>query len=321
MNHALSSILDEHERVDKMQRVDERVFLCAVEREFFNSGEVLRAAKAAHINVKDCISGRVSDLPVLPIRTCSEFYVKKHTTSQIPYMHGHDFYELIYVISGKCVQCFPDRPPLTLGEGQCCLLAPGAVHSLGKSNPSDAILKFVIPSQLFAFTGGQVLGNLTKGGVAVFTATPPEALFAALKLLQLCSGETAFKDVLVRSYLSVLFASLATPKEQLCAIAIQLGSYLNYNLNSASLSDLAARLGYNANYLGRLIKTRTGKSFSQHLAQRRMEYASRLLVSTDLPIEEIACRAGYAGASGFYKQFVSFTSMKPSEYRSLISKK
>lgn len=318
MQESFSTILNRHEADDRRQANEERLIKAAIKREFANGKEISETADRLKISVKDFIEGKISDFPVIPVRQSDGFYVKKHTESQIPYYHSHKFYELIYVHRGKCLQRFKDGSALCLTAGQCLLLLPNAVHLIEKSKSSDVILKFVIPCNLFDETGGKVLGNRLSGATIFFDYVSENAEFAMLKLLQEQYGNVQFRDLIIQSYLTIIFSELVNSQKCDIAIETMLEGYFEENIKTASLSEFAARQNYNVNYVSRLIKNRTEKSFSELLSLFRINRAKKLLTESALTIEDIAFAVGYSNASGFYKKFFSALGMKPSDYRNIL---
>ncbi len=91
--------------------------------------------------------------------------------------------------------------------------------------------------------------------------------------------------------------------------------YLSENLSDASLSELADTLGYSETYTGTMVKRLLGKPFSVLLEDKRCERAAELLTGTDLPIEEIIYRVGYANESFFRRLFRERYQKSPLEFR------
>ena len=94
--------------------------------------------------------------------------------------------------------------------------------------------------------------------------------------------------------------------------------YFSLNLKTTSLSDFAESLGYSSGYVGRMIKEKTGNSFSELLSRYRIESAKKMLETTDLSVENISLEVGYLNPSGFYKQFCALYGMTPKEYRNMF---
>ena len=64
-----------------------------------------------------------------------------------------------------------------------------------------------------------------------------------------------------------------------------------------SLDLLADVFHLNPQYIGQLFKNEIGVNFLSYLTNIRMERAKKLLVSTDLPVSEVAQRSGYADSA------------------------
>lgn len=91
----------------------------------------------------------------------------------------------------------------------------------------------------------------------------------------------------------------------------------NYVYNF-SLEDLAEIFGYNAKYLGRLFKHRTGTTVNKFCNMLRIEEAKRLLTETDMRITDIALQTGFNNISYFNYVFSGETGKSPGAYRSDI---
>lgn len=327
MEGAFTAMLNGQEREDRAAAASEEEIAAAVRREFSNAEELLAAARALHLTGRNFFTSEgLENFPLLPVRTADAFSVKKHTTSQRPYLHGQDFYELICVLGGSCAQVFGDGSALRLGEGQGCLLAPGAVHRIGRSGAKDVILKLVIPPALFESTGAAALSGArneseagAKSGVRLFRKLTAGAQYLLFCLLEEERRADALTRLRVPACLTLLFTELARGGQCADAEAEELlRAYFAEDLRGASLAGFARRLHYSANYAGRMIRRRTGESFSAHADRFRLQAAAKLLAQTELPVGEVAARIGYADASGFYKRFCAAYGMTPGEYRKMF---
>ena len=86
---------------------------------------------------------------------------------------------------------------------------------------------------------------------------------------------------------------------------------------SADLSPklLAKSQGVTLGYLSTVFKKETGKTISEYVRTRRMEYAEHLLKTTNLQIQTIALHCGIMDAQYFSKQFKKERGVTPFEYR------
>ncbi len=84
---------------------------------------------------------------------------------------------------------------------------------------------------------------------------------------------------------------------------------------SVSNEDIAAALGHEACYLNRTVKLYTGSSIHRLLNKKRVEEGVKLLLATDLSVDEIAERVGFCSASHFSKRCKDILGNSPSFYR------
>lgn len=92
--------------------------------------------------------------------------------------------------------------------------------------------------------------------------------------------------------------------------------YIDENIHRPITNrELGDRLGYNPNYLNRLMLCHTGLSLHQYVLQRRLTLARALLVTTQLPVSEIAINLGFHSASHFSGFFKKATGTTPAQFR------
>ena len=80
-------------------------------------------------------------------------------------------------------------------------------------------------------------------------------------------------------------------------------SYLETDVRTATLSELAEKLGLSVPYLSKRVRELCGLTFSQLLQEARFKEAIRLLDETDLPVGDIIIAVGYENTSFFHNQF------------------
>jgi AraC family transcriptional regulator, regulatory protein of adaptative response / methylated-DNA-[protein]-cysteine methyltransferase len=86
-------------------------------------------------------------------------------------------------------------------------------------------------------------------------------------------------------------------------------------LDDANVDELAGRLGIGARHLSRLFQRHVGASPVQTARTLRLHRAMRLLDETELPITEIAYRAGFNSVRRFNAAFVDLYRLPPSDLR------
>lgn len=86
-------------------------------------------------------------------------------------------------------------------------------------------------------------------------------------------------------------------------------------LDTGKVGDLAGRLGVGSRHLARLFVDHVGASPIQTAQTLRIGRAKRLLDETDLPITEIATRAGFGSVRRFNAVFMKLYGRPPSQLR------
>jgi AraC family transcriptional regulator of adaptative response / DNA-3-methyladenine glycosylase II len=88
-------------------------------------------------------------------------------------------------------------------------------------------------------------------------------------------------------------------------------------LDREGIEELAARLGIGARHLDRLFRRHIGASPLQVARTMRVQRAKRLLDRTELPMAEVAARAGFASLRRFNTVFAEAYKRPPSAIRRL----
>lgn len=89
----------------------------------------------------------------------------------------------------------------------------------------------------------------------------------------------------------------------------------HYTEEDLSLSATAFSVGVSANYLSSIFSQNMERTFTGYVTEKRMEYAKKLLRSTDLSAAAIARKAGYKDSHYFSYVFKKTQKVSPKEYR------
>ena len=88
-----------------------------------------------------------------------------------------------------------------------------------------------------------------------------------------------------------------------------------YTYDTFLPSQLAAELHISYSHCAHVIKKKTGLSISLYIQKFRLQKAKELLLSTDLPIKQIAYQSGFNSPSYFSRLFKDVFGVSPSEFR------
>ena len=89
----------------------------------------------------------------------------------------------------------------------------------------------------------------------------------------------------------------------------------SWNDPTLTLDAIAAELFVNTNYLRQLFKKRTGIPFVRYIREYRLRQAQKLLLQTDLQVQQVAERVGYEDSRYFTNCFRDQFGQSPSEYK------
>jgi AraC family transcriptional regulator, transcriptional activator of pobA len=70
-----------------------------------------------------------------------------------------------------------------------------------------------------------------------------------------------------------------------------------------SLKDVARAVSLSPGHLTTVVRRKTGRTVVEWIAERRLAQAWRLLVETDLAVEEVGHRVGYGDPTYFVRSF------------------
>lgn len=99
-----------------------------------------------------------------------------------------------------------------------------------------------------------------------------------------------------------------------------LDGFIDAHYIDVTLKQAADFFGFNENYFSTLVKNKTGKSFVDHVNERRMIEAKRLLAQPDMSLKEVIHAIGYTSKSFFYKKFSEYYGTTPAAMRQQLFK-
>ena len=93
--------------------------------------------------------------------------------------------------------------------------------------------------------------------------------------------------------------------------------FVKSNLSSEDLNrnTIADAIHMNPDYLSYLFHKQSGMLLNTYITNERINAAKKLLMTTDMSLQEIADATGFSNSSYFHKQFKKVTSVTPQQYR------
>ncbi len=236
--------------------------------------------------------------------------------------HCHDFFEILYVISGSG-KYIVEGAEYKVCPRTLMLIRPLAYHHL-VLDKSCVYERFLIhfPKSALSPDALKLLENMTSSNEESGNYYPPRALgnaaISVFDRFDFASGlpETE-KDAYTRNLLSELIILLsAAGGEKMVQNEDELGArvirYLNGNIErDISLDKLAKRFFVSKYYLCRAFKKHNGVSVHGYINYKRIMYAKQLIESGE-SASGAAYKVGFGDYSAFYRAYVKIVGRSPS---------
>ena len=257
-------------------------------------------------------------------------------------LHFHEQYEVGICNEGDSI-FIVDNAYYYVSAGDAIFIPPGVHHfsrSLSKEQPCLCEFIYIRPQKVRELIAAltkdteQAERILAHGESAIppvlHNATEHKALTQLTELVRLCHVERPSLDALIPLKLSAFLVerysdtlmksddfhpdgkAVSKGDDLICAIAEHLS--IHYDRED-TVSELAAMCHLSESQFSRRFIRVFGLSPIAYKHRIRSNVAIELLYHTDLSLQEISLRLGYATYTDFYRMFKKHHSLSPSEYR------
>lgn len=248
--------------------------------------------------------------------------------------HKHDYIEIYFVHSGTGTETI-NGTTYELNPGTLVLILPFQIHQL-----------FVLPSKELAITKiafsldsifnsngfGRDLYQLIFSehpSVIHLNTTSISIISPILEtLIDEQSTQSIWKDKMLQTKLTELLITLDRYRCKLNDVQHTLEKssikqtiwdivYFIHRHSSEviTLETLSSQFHLNKNYISGAFSKYFGQSFISFLTELRLRNACSLLLSTDLPITDIAYQCGFPTYNSFSRSFLKLKGMTPRDFR------
>lgn len=232
----------------------------------------------------------------------------KHAKNWVIAPHYHPWFELNYVSKGSLYTTI-DGYEFLINEGESYMIPPGILHSHRHNKVGDdgICIRFSLNSD-------------AENPIVAALSVPVKAPFrSGIENMDISGGfygiQAAFISWLVRLFETQNNAVLPanTAKN---AFSAQVILYLEeYYQRKIKVSDIANTLNTSYRTLARRFLNETGMTISEKLTQIRIKHAKQLLLTTKLPLYDIAAATGFENEFYFSKVFKQKENITPKTYR------
>ena len=250
--------------------------------------------------------------------------------------HTHDYVEMVYMCSGETTHIV-NGTHIRLAQGNLLLLNQGVTHEICRANAQDVAINFIVLPDFFqtslAVIGEEetplrrflvdcLCGLNTGPGFLIFDVSQVVPIQNLIEnLLWTLLQETPSKRIVSQMTMALLFLQLLGHTDMLLtedseeAAVIQVLRYVESNYRTGSFGEIAQQLHYDASWLSREIKRKTGKTYTQLLQEKRLAQAAFLLKNTNRNVSDISVAVGYENISYFHRIFSATYGKTPKHYR------
>ncbi len=261
--------------------------------------------------------------------------IRPHTRFVAFPEHTHDYVEMVYMCTGQTRHTVNGTPVL-LQRGELLMLGQNARQSIEAAGEGDLAVNFIVRPAFFSgtlpFLGEEetplrrflvsCLTGENETGYLLFHVAdilPIQNLIE--NLLYTLLENAPNKRGILQMTMGLLFAQLVNhtqvlqfgTQEQNAVVSVL--RYLEEHYRDGSLTDIAGRLHYELPSLSRLIRQKTGRTYTELLQEKRLSQAAWLLRNTDRKVDEIANAVGYENISYFHRLFSARFGLSPRRYR------
>jgi len=250
--------------------------------------------------------------------------------------HTHDYVEVIYMCSGETTHIVNGKQ-IRLEQGDLLFLNQSATHEVCQAGQQDVAVNFIVLPEFFSaplsmigeeetplrkFLVDCLCGQNSGTGYLYFDVSEVKPIQNLLEnLLWILIQETPAKRKISQMTMALLFMQLLGHTETLNtddqddAVVWQVLRYVESSYVRGSFTELAKQLHYDASWLSREIKRKTGKTYTQLVQEKRLAQAAFLLRNTNRNVSDIAYAVGYENISYFHRIFAESYGKSPKHYR------
>ena len=252
-----------------------------------------------------------------------EFFILYNETRPLQYpLHIHSYIEYVHVIKGIVGMQIGEKD-YALEPGDIALVFPNIPHKYRSLSAAHEIQFYIMNSsvEILPMHKMDLLGKYPHMPVVHPSPLHADILYAEKRLFELTAKpeNTPMISSLTSLLLCHIFPMLSlnnfesTPPLDLTSKII---AYIGNNFQEEiTLPLLAKKFGVGKYTLSRIFSNVLGISLPAYLNSLRMDYATYLLLRTDMDIINVAMESGYHNQQTFNRIFKSAKGCTPKEYR------
>ncbi len=249
--------------------------------------------------------------------------------------HTHNYVEIVYMCQGTTTHTV-NGTKICLHPGELLMMAQGVRQAIEPAGEQDIAVNFIVRPEFFRGTlpylGEEktplrsfILDCLSEGKRAGYLYFQVADILPVQNLLENLVWTTLNPPLNRREVqqmtMGLLFTNLMSYTERLRLESseeetiVSILRYMEEHYRDGSLTELADSLHYDLSVLSRLVKEKTGKTYTELLQEKRLGQACWMLEHSDVRVEDIGRAVGYENLSYFHRVFRETRGCSPKKYR------
>lgn len=242
--------------------------------------------------------------------------------------HYHPYYELFYVLEGKC-RMFVEHSLYIIKAGELLIIPPSTLHRTQYEDKVERITFSFTPlwaKETEFITGPAFLREKLCSGKLIFndgTRAELEKIF--FQLLKENDVNDDYSEINRKSLLLQLLTFIARNYNQKSGeslinsteLSIQNAAAYIFNnyMEDITLQAAAEIAGMRDTYFSRKFQEVTGYGFKEYLTNIRIQHSQEMLVNSGLTITQIALACGFTNSNYFGDAFKKCMGISPRDFR------
>ena len=239
-------------------------------------------------------------------------------------LHNHDFFELEVVCSGRLIYEV-NGAKTELSKGDVIAVSPGDIHQY-TCLESAMVLRFAVLFKDACSTVQRMISSVEFPFCSHLSEDRlSETISIFEKLMSAVKTNGEFDSEIIGAWATVFLNLCSEARESLgnkqsdsYKYVARARMYIAENCTTQlTLVEVAKDVSLTPSYFSRIFSEINGRSFVEYLAEKRVEHAKKMLISTDVSITDIAFSSGFGSFSSFSRIFLRQVGVTPREFRKL----
>ena len=265
--------------------------------------------------------------------------VRPHTRFVHFPKHTHNYVEVIYMCSGQTRHLINEEEVI-LKQGELLFLGQNSIQEIDAAGENDIGVNFIILPAFFdealkmigqeenplrdfivECLKGSDSGKIGYLHFKVADILPIQNLLE--NLIWTIVNNQQNKRSINQITMGLLFLQLMNYTEKIVVgknaanedLILTVLRFVEENYKDGELTALAEALHYDVYWMSKMIKKKTGKTYTELVQRKRIQQAAYYLKNTDMSVADIGNAVGYDNLSYFHKIFQKQMGLSPKKYR------